>query len=237
MENPSKFYSQEQAEEEARNQVRELKSLYPEQEGVFTSEQYEEADINLREKQIEFIKDIAGQDSPAYLFGGYASDLLIHGDTPLKEPHKDVDMVILRNKEGELVEKLKGKGYQVKAKIESGMKKPLKLDLKNAGSLKGDFVFADIEESTGQPYIETKAKDGKSIRLYFSADIFQSKPIQLGDRLIKVISPRSLIQSLLFYNQREKDLMRVEKLIEKYFPSEKIDSELFKVKTEEIDTK
>ncbi|MFZ2522214.1 MAG: hypothetical protein WAX44_04510 [Minisyncoccia bacterium] len=64
--------------------------------------------------------------------------------------------------------------------------------------------------------------------------------ITLGDTPLKIISPRGLIQSLIFYKQigidelREKDRIRAERLREKYFPDVPLDSDLFKVRIEEF---
>ncbi len=235
-ENPD-FYTKKQAEDEGFAQLKELGSKFPSQGGNFTSEQYENADANLREKHIEMINRFAGEDGPAYLVGGYACDALINGD--FIEPHTDIDLVATRKKQEELEEKLNESGYSGKKKIESDPEKPFKIFVKK-GALQAEFALIDTDQATGEPYTTVKLENGKSSKLFFSSDMFLAEPMKISEKTLKVVSPRGLIQSLLFYKQihraglREKDLNRVNALINKYFPGESLDSDLFKVRIEEI---
>jgi hypothetical protein len=243
MEEIKVFYSEDKAEQEGETITKRLRKLYPEQEGKFSKEQYDEVERQIYEEQIKLIKEMSLLKIPTYLVGGYASDLLIleidgsfEGD--FVDPHTDIDMLINAKDSEALTDKLKELGFKVKKRVEPGQEKANKIYISNTHSIEADFALLETDEESGEPYFNTKSGD-KNCKMYLSRDVLDGPVITLGDTLVKVLSPRGLIQSLLFYRQlgiselREKDKIRAERLREKYFPDETLDSDLFKVRIEE----
>ncbi len=70
--------------------------------------------------------------------------------------------------------------------------------------------------------------------------MFDSEPLAFEGEKLKIVSPKSMIQTLLYYYQlglselREKDRVRAISLIQKYFPGQTIDSSDFHVRVEEL---
>ncbi len=238
MEEMPTFYTKEQAEQEGQRITKELNSQHPDDGGVFTHDQYEAVNEEIQQKQRELIGDLAGEDPVAFLCGGYAADLLMHGE--VRDPHTDVDMLVLKEKQGELKERLENLGLNIKGKVEPGQQEPYKLYVTGDRMMKADFGLVEVDVETGEPCVQFQLENGKAGKLYFDAGTLGEDNVFLDGKRVKVISPRGLIQSLLFYGQigraelREKDAIRVASLIQKYFPGETKESELFRVRVEEI---
>jgi hypothetical protein len=242
MEKFENCYSKEEAQKEAGFITKSLDKKYPNTEGRFTSEQYNEEEKHIREGQIELIKKLSKLNVPVYIAGGYACELLLQEndgkfDGEFSAPHKDVDVVIKRDEQDVIKEKLNEFDLKIKEKIELGQDVPFKLYLKNTTGIQADFGLIDTDSITGEPYI-TVLGDNQSHKVYFSSDMLEGKQVTFNDVSIKVISPRSLIQSLIFYPQigrgtlREKDTKRANELLQKFFPGETLESDLFKVRIE-----
>ncbi len=238
MEKIEHVYSEDKAASEAKEITKTLNKESPDSNGVFSAEQYEEASRNIDMRQVELIKDISGMDFPAYLAGGYAADVLIQESGGVVssdsfDAHADIDMVIRKEDIENLEEGIKSLGLNSKSRLEENQSVPSKLYLKNASGLQADFGVMDVSES-GEPFIVTNViTNGYAdvIKVLFSQDMFSYGEIVLDGKPIRVISPKSLIQSYSFYGQmRDKDRIRAQRLIDKYFPGEDLNSSKFQAK-------
>jgi hypothetical protein len=93
------FYSQEKAEKEANKVTKSLSDRYPNQNGVFTREQYESINKEIVERQVDLIKKLSSLSIPVYLIGGYASDILMGENNGVfngefSGPHTDIDALV-----------------------------------------------------------------------------------------------------------------------------------------------
>lgn len=226
-----------------------LKQRYPDQNGKFSKDQYEEIDKELNRElasdQVELIKKLSSIETPVYLFGGVAYELLLlekdgESVSEFARPYNDIDAIIDRKNLAILENKLGELGLKPKEGVEGVQNKEI---LRYKGSKNGvqldlDIALMDINPETNEPYINIQF-GGKKYKVCFSSDIINDKTIVLGGVKIKTLSPRGLIQSFLFNSQigfalREKDRIRAKRLCEKYFPGETLDSKLFKVRVEEL---
>jgi hypothetical protein len=201
-------------------------------DGIYDQESLDK----IHDKQVELVLDLAVDSNPVFLIGGYACDLLL--DNSLDGQHKDVDMVVSRDWQDQLGVRLKSLGYKIGIKKKTDHAKVYKYFLKDSDLVQADFPFIDIDSDSGELYFEEMLKDGRLVRLYFSPDAMLSDPIQMSGKSVRVLSPRAIIQSLLYYAQiglnevREQDQLRAKKLMSRYFPGEVESSELFKVRVE-----
>ena len=226
-----------------------LEQRYPDQNGKFSKDQYEEIDKEMDREmaggQVELIKKLSSIETPVYLFGGCAYELLLFergGEFggEFAHPHNDIDVIIDRKNLAILEKNLKELGLKPKEVVEGVQNKEI-LRYEGGGNgikLDLDLALMDINPGTSERYMDIQF-GGKKYKVCFSPDILSDKTIVLGGVRIKTFSPRGLIQSFLFNSQidfalRENDRIRAQRLCEKYFPGETLDSELFKVRVEEI---
>jgi hypothetical protein len=240
MEKMTNLFSEDKAIQEAEVVTRTLHKRFPDQKGVFTANQYESVNTEMLEKQIRMIRELSTLPVPVYLAGGYASDFLIgDGEGEVSNPHTDIDMLTNKSNADLLTNKLTEMGYSVKRKNVHATEGVGKIYITKTEDIQADFAFIELDENTQEPYLLTSRK-GRPIKIFFSKDLFGGNETILEGTPIKLISPRALIQSLLFYAQvwgeppREKDQNRAKLLCEKYFPNETLDSERFKVRVEEV---
>jgi len=246
MEKMENLYSIDKAEQEAELVTKRLDKMYPNQDGKFTNEQYESMNEQMSAEQVELIKKLSEIGVPLYLIGGYASDLLLLEKDGVFEgefahPHTDIDMLVDAENKDVLAQELLDLGFKTKERTEEGSDKPNKIYISRTDSIQGDFGILETETETGKKFFNVSIK-GRGFRLYIDDDLQNGPEVKLGDTLVKIVSPRALIQSLLFYTQlgiselREKDKVRAEMLCQKFFPGETLDSDMFKLKMEEIST-
>lgn len=206
-------YSEDKAEKEAGKVADLLAGRFPEQNGVFTKEQYDSVEREITERQIELIKKLSSLSVPVYLIGGYASDLLLGEEGGVfngefSGPHTDVDMLVESGNLEAIQNELDESGLQFKKTIVG--EQVYKLYLNDPSGLEADI---GVIEDVGDEFKITM-KDGVA---HFKKDLILGPEIIFFGQKVRVISPKLLVQSFLFYGRpREKDIARTKALSEKY---------------------
>jgi hypothetical protein len=207
------FYSQEKAEKEANKVTKSLSDRYPNQNGVFTREQYESINKEIVERQVDLIKKLSSLSIPVYLIGGYASDILMGENNGVfngefSGPHTDIDALVENKNLQTIQDELTSIG--LKFKISRVGDKIYKIFLDDKSGLEADIGV--IEEDQGQFKIALKDREIK-----FNKDLVLGPEIDFFGQKVKVISPRLLVDSMSFYEKpRAKDVARAKALKEKF---------------------
>lgn len=223
-----------------------LKQRYPDQSGKFSRDQYEEMDREIEKEmasdQVRLIKELSSIEIPVYLVGGYAYELLLLEEggefkTQFVDQHRDFDMTTNRENSDILKNKLRELGFKLRKEVDRNQNETLEY-VKSDNGVQADFTLFDINPETNEVCGNSSLGD-KKYKVCSNLDIMKGKTVVLDGVGVKNLSPCGLIQSLLVNRQiglalREKDRIRAERLCAKYFPGETLDSELFKVRVEEI---
>lgn len=178
------------------------------------------------ENQLKFLKRIYQNNTPVYLIGGVAVDILLEGG--ITRPHKDIDMFALNKDKEEIRQKFEQAGYL----IEEVNDNTHKLKAKSEDI---DTSIALLNETGQGAAINFTAPSGQEYRAVYDPELFSKPPIEIGGIQVKTVSPLGLIQTInTFDTFRPKDLETQKALQEKFFPNESPNAIKFKPQVQEI---
>lgn len=224
-----------------------LRQRYPDQNGKFSKYQIEEINREIEKEmasdQVELIKKLSSIEIPVYLVGGYAYELLLLEEggefrAQFADQHRDIDMITNIENSAILKNKLKELGFKLKKEVDRNLNETTLEYINGDTGVQADFSLIDINTETNE-VCANSSLGNKKYKVCSNLDVIVWKTVVLGGVEVRTLSPCGLIQSFLVNRQigialREKDRIRAQRLCEKYFPGETLDSELFKVRVKEL---
>ena len=186
---------------------------------------------------LQFLRVVFEKKLPVYLLGSYADDALLHKS--VSKAHSDIDLATLRANSERLRHEFEDMGLNVTEKSFAEGEPPYKL------LVKGKHLLVDValfdRDDQELPFMNAlDSKTGDKLKLVFDKNVFDDAPQELNGMTVATVSPLALIRSKDAYYQagmgpsREKDVVRKQSLVDKFYPSVRTDSDHFKLRISRI---
>jgi len=144
------------------------------------------------DRYLELIARVGKWKPPAFIFGGFAEDTLLHG--VISRPHNDLDVLVFRDQLDRYIPQAQSLGFEeFHVYYEPIPGRPLVLNAEREG-LHLEISIFDCDGEGKAYFVVIGGADGKLYRVYLPDDALAFPPSALEGVSVQTLSPLALYQ-------------------------------------------